>query len=281
MKQYLDRLNLIRTCGALKPQRATVDGKPIDMVSLFACPAMTFRLSDGFPILTTKNVSFRSVKLEMLWFLNGSTNNNDLTDQGVNIWSDWAEPDGELGPIYGSRWRHWPKPDGGEVDQIGRILQAIRELKDNPRASVGRRLILTAWDPAVHWDPDFSAPMACHTMTQFNVTDGELNAHMFQRSADFFLGVPYNMAGYGLLLSLMAKVTGLEPGTLYHSFGDAHVYTNHEAAIAEQLSRTPTRTPTPKLWLGEIPADLKDIDPDQIDLIDYAPQPAIKAKIAV
>jgi thymidylate synthase len=227
-------------------------------------------LADGFPLLTTKRIHVRSVVHELLWFLRGDTNVGYLNEHGVTIWDEWADPDGDLGPIYGHQWRSWPSHDGGTIDQLGRVVDLIRT---DPTS---RRLVVSAWNVA---DIDRMALPPCHCLFQFHVSgDGRLSCQLYQRSADVFLGVPFNLASYALLTALIAKATGLEPGHFVHTFGDAHLYLNHLEQARLQLSRTPG--PLPRLELGDV-TDLAAISADDIRIVDYSPQPAISAPIAV
>jgi thymidylate synthase len=228
-------------------------------------------LAEGFPLLTTKRIHVRSVVHELLWFLRGDTNVGYLNEHGVTIWDEWADPDGDLGPIYGHQWRSWPTPDGQTIDQLGRIVDTIRT---DPTS---RRLVVSAWNVA---DLDRMALPPCHCLFQFHVSgDGRLSCQLYQRSADVFLGVPFNLASYALLTSLVARVTGLEPGEFVHTFGDTHLYLNHLDQAREQLSREPG--PLPRLELDPGIADLADISADQIRVVEYHPQPTISAPIAV
>lgn len=271
MQPYLDLLREIRDHGRDKPQRAKLkDGSQPNAWSLFG-RQIRFDLRDGFPIVTTKKVPFRLIVGELLWYLSGSTNNNDLKALGVSVWDEWADPNtGELGPIYGKQWRRWQGAEG-EVDQIARLVDGIRTVIADPQSSVGRRLILTAWNPA---DLPIKAPAGCHTLAQFDVFDGELSCHLYQRSADIVLGVPWNIACYALLTHLLAKITGLQAREFIHSFGDVHIYQNHADGVREQLSREPRKLPT--LVIDDAVASLDGIQVDQIRLEGYHPHPAIR-----
>ncbi len=228
-------------------------------------------LAEGFPLLTTKRIHVRSVVHELLWFLKGDTNVGYLNEHGVTIWDEWADPDGDLGPIYGHQWRSWPTPDGQTIDQLGRIVDTIRT---DPTS---RRLVVSAWNVA---DLDRMALPPCHCLFQFYVSgDGRLSCQLYQRSADVFLGVPFNLASYSLLTALVARVTGLEPGEFVHTFGDTHLYLNHLDQAREQLSREPG--PLPRLELDPGITDLATVDAEQIRVLDYHPQPTISAPIAV
>ena len=227
-------------------------------------------LADGFPLLTTKKVHFKSIAIELLWFIKGMTNVRWLQDRGVSIWDEWADENGELGPVYGKQWRRWTSPDGEEIDQLAGLIEQIKATPDS------RRLVLSAWNPA---DVPSMALPPCHTLFQFKVLGGRLHLQLYQRSADMFLGVPFNIASYALLLAMVAKVTGYEPGTYVHTFGDAHVYTNHVGPVLEQLSRTP-RTP-PILNLNPDVTDLFAFEYGDITLKGYDPHPRITAPVAV
>jgi thymidylate synthase len=221
---------------------------------------------------------FRHIVAELLWFLSGSTNNNDLLKQGVTIWNAWADPaTGELGPVYGKQWRRWEGPGGKTVDQIANLVRDIAAVKDDPWHPAARRLLLTAWNPADMPPP--AVPTGCHTFAQFNVTAGRLSCHLYQRSADLLLGVPFNIASYALLTHLLAKVTGLGVGQYVHSFGDAHIYENHFAQVDEQLGREPL--PLPTLKLSDDITSIDGIRVDQIQLVGYQHHPPIKGEVAV
>jgi thymidylate synthase len=230
---------------------------------------MRFDLSAGFPLLTTKRVHFKSIVLELIWFLGGQTNVGWLRERGCTIWDEWADADGELGPVYGKQWRSWAAPDGRAIDQMADVVRAIRESPES------RRHIVTAWNPA---DVDDMALPPCHCLFQFHVAGGKLSCQLYQRSADLFLGVPFNIASYALLTAMVAKVTGLEPGEFIHTLGDAHLYLNHLDQAALQIGREPYAFPT--LHLAERD-DLFAFEPEDITLEGYRAHPAIKAPIAV
>ncbi|KJS44365.1 MAG: thymidylate synthase [Rhodospirillaceae bacterium BRH_c57] len=231
---------------------------------------MRFDLAAGFPAITTKKLHLRSIIHELLWFLRGDTNIAYLKEHGVSIWDDWADENGDLGPVYGAQWRSWPTPNGGSIDQIAQVVDQIRT---NPNS---RRLLVTAWNPA---QVDTMALPPCHCLFQFYVADGRLSCQLYQRSADIFLGVPFNIASYALLTLMVAQVTGLAPGEFVHTFGDAHLYLNHIGQAREQLSRPPRALPT--LHLNPAVTDLFAFRYDDIRLEGYAPHPHIKAPVAV
>jgi thymidylate synthase len=231
---------------------------------------MRFDLAAGFPLLTTKKVHFKSVAYELLWFLKGDTNVRWLQEHGVSIWDEWADASGELGPVYGSQWRSWPAPDGSAIDQIARVVESIRTRPDS------RRHIVTAWNPA---EIDKMKLPPCHVLFQFYVAEGRLSCQMYQRSADIFLGVPFNIASYALLTLMVSQVCGLKPGEFVHTLGDAHLYLNHLEQAGEQLSRSPR--PLPRLRLDPAAKDIFGFRYEDFTLEDYNPHPAIKAPIAV
>jgi thymidylate synthase len=231
---------------------------------------LRFDLADGFPLLTTKKLHLKSIVHELLWFLKGETNTRYLKDHGVSIWDEWADANGDLGPVYGYQWRSWPAPDGRHIDQIANLLA---ELKRNPDS---RRLIVSAWNVA---DLDRMALMPCHALFQFYVADGRLSCQLYQRSADIFLGVPFNIASYALLTMMVAQVCDLQPGDFVHTFGDTHLYLNHVDQAREQLSRSPRALPVMKL--NAAVRNLFDFRFEDFALERYDPHPAIKAPIAV
>ena len=262
--QYETLLKDIYERGAHKSDRTGTGTR-----SLFGCQ-MRFPLADGFPLVTTKKLHLRSIIYELLWFLSGSTNIKYLHDHKVTIWDEWADENGELGPVYGRQWRAWPTSDGRTIDQISEVLERIKKNPDS------RRLLVTAWNPA---EVDKMALPPCHCLFQFYVADGRLSCQLYQRSCDMFLGVPFNIASYSLLTHLIARECGLEVGEFVHTLGDAHIYSNHIEQVKEQLKRTPKKAPT--LWLNPEKKHLEDFDVDDIKVIDYDPAPAIKAPVAV
>lgn len=264
MQAYLDLLRHIKTHGTIKGDRTGTG-----TISTFGYQ-MRFDLSQGFPLLTTKKLHLRSIIYELLWFLRGETNIQYLHDHKVTIWDEWADANGELGPIYGYQWRSWPTPDGGHIDQITQLIDQIR---NNPNS---RRLIVSAWNVA---EIDKMALPPCHSLFQFYVADGKLSCQLYQRSADVFLGVPFNIASYALLTMMIAQVTGLTPGDFVHTLGDAHIYLNHQEQVEEQLSRTPRPLPTMKL--NPEVKSIFDFQYEDFTLERYDPYPTIKAPIAV
>lgn len=264
MQQYLDLLRRVRTDGIMRGDRTGTGTQ-----SVFG-HQMRFDLSQGFPCLTTKKLHLKSIIHELLWFLAGDTNIKYLKDHGVSIWDDWADENGELGPVYGHQWRSWPAPDGGTIDQIANILKSIR---DNPNS---RRHIVSAWNVA---EVDHMALPPCHCLFQFYVADGKLSCQLYQRSCDIFLGVPFNIASYALLTMMVAQVTGLKPGDFVHTLGDAHLYVNHLDQADEQLTRDPR--PLPTMWINPDVTDLFAFTFEDFELRGYDPHPHIKAPIAV
>src|SRR5271157_4036110 len=267
MRQYLDLLRDVRTHGVRKPTRAVLrsTGEKIDALSVFG-RQIRFDLGQGFPLVTTKRLSFHAIVHELIWFLRGSTNIAYLKEHGVTIWDEWADAEGELGPVYGKQWRSWRAPDGQAIDQIAYLIAGIKAVKADPAASVGRRLIVSAWNPA---DIADMALPPCHTLFQFNLTEGKLSCQLYQRSADLFLGVPFNIASYALLTCMVAQVCGLKPGDFVHTFGDLHLYDNHLDQAHEQLSRTPR--PLPRLALNPKIRELANFTYEDISLLDYNP----------
>ena len=264
MKQYLNLLNKIMTEGAVKTDRTGTGTK-----SIFG-HQMRFDLSEGFPLLTTKKLHLKSIIHELLWFLSGSTNIKYLQDNGVRIWNEWADENGELGPVYGHQWRSWPTADGGHIDQIAQIVDQIKHTPDS------RRIMCCAWNVA---DVPQMALPPCHCLFQFYVADGKLSLQLYQRSADTFLGVPFNIASYALLLMMMAQVCGLQPGEFIHTTGDTHLYLDHLEQAELQMTRTSRALPR-----MQINPDVKDIFSfkyEDFQLTDYDPWPHIKATVSV
>ena len=264
MRQYLDLLDTVLHKGVRKGDRTGTG-----TLSIFG-HQMRFDLADGFPAVTTKKLHVKSVVGELIWFLQGSTNVRWLQQQGISIWDEWADADGELGPVYGSQWRSWPAPDGRRIDQIAAVVHSIRTNPDS------RRHIVNAWNVA---DIEQMALPPCHTMFQFYVADGRLSCQLYQRSADVFLGVPFNIASYALLTHLIAQVTDLAPGEFVHTLGDAHLYLNHVEQAEVQLSREPR--PLPTLRLNPARRQIDEFEIADVELIGYDPHPGIKAPIAV
>jgi thymidylate synthase len=229
-----------------------------------------FDLSKGFPLVTTKRVHFKSIAYELLWFLRGDSNVGWLRDHGVTIWDEWADASGELGPVYGVQWRSWPTPGGGHIDQIAQVIEDIKRTPDS------RRLIVSAWNPA---DIPDMALAPCHALFQFYVADGKLSCQLYQRSADLFLGVPFNIASYALLTLMVAQQTGLEPGDFVWTGGDCHIYDNHVEQVAEQLTRDPY--PSPTLRITRKPESIFDYEYEDFEIVDYQHHPAIRAAVAV
>ena len=264
MQQYLDLLSRILNEGVHKGDRTGTG-----TLSVFG-NQMRFDLRDGFPLLTTKKLHLKSIIYELLWFLRGDTNVHYLQEHGVRIWNEWADENGELGPVYGHQWRSWPDYKGGTIDQITNVLEQI---KHNPNS---RRMLVTAWNPA---EVDEMALPPCHCLFQFYVADGRLSLQLYQRSADTFLGVPFNIASYALLLQMMAQVTGLEAGEFIHTTGDTHLYSNHLEQAKLQLTRTPR--PLPKMKINPDVKDLFAFRYEDFELVDYNPYPHISAEVAV
>ena len=264
MNQYHDLLERILSDGAEKTDRTGTGTK-----SVFGYQ-MRFDLASGFPMLTTKKLHLKSIVHELLWFLAGDTNIKYLNDNGVKIWDEWADENGELGPVYGSQWRSWPAADGATIDQIANVVAMIRKNPDS------RRLIVSAWNPA---EVDKMALPPCHCLFQFYVANGKLSCQLYQRSADVFLGVPFNIASYALLTMMMAQVTGLKPGDFVHSLGDAHLYSNHLDQARLQLTR-PTRT-LPTMKINPAVKDIFSFKYEDFTLENYDPHPHIKAEVAV
>ena len=264
MRAYLDLLDHVLTNGNLREDRTGTG-----TIGCFGYQ-MRFDLQEGFPVLTTKKLHLRSIIHELLWFLQGDTNIQYLKDNGVRIWDEWADENGDLGPVYGYQWRSWPNPDGTHTDQIAKLVEQI---KTNPYS---RRHVISAWNPS------FIGEMAlppCHCLFQFHVDNGRLNCQLYQRSADTFLGVPFNIASYALLTMMMAQVCDLEPGEFVHTFGDVHLYTNHVEQAREQLTREPR--PLPQMWMNPDVKDLFAFTYDDFKLLNYDPHPHIKAAVSV
>jgi thymidylate synthase len=264
MQQYLDLMRRVRTLGVCKSDRTGTG-----TLSIFG-HQMRFDLDAGFPLVTTKRVHLKSIIHELIWFLRGETNVRYLNANGVSIWDEWADANGELGPIYGRQWRSWAAPDGRTIDQIA---EAVATLKTNPDS---RRIIVTAWNPA---DIPAMALAPCHCLFQFYVAGGRLSCQLYQRSADVFLGVPFNIASYALLTLMMARVTGHAPGELIHTFGDAHLYRNHLVQADLQLARAPRQLP--RLLINPAVSSLCDFTIADFTLLGYDPHPHIKAEVAV
>lgn len=264
MKQYLDLMRFVKENGVRKEDRTGVG-----TVSVFGYQ-MRFNLAEGFPLVTTKKLHLRSIIYELLWFLQGDTNIRYLNENGVRIWNEWADDLGELGPIYGYQWRSWPTPDGGVVDQMSRLIEQIKHQPDS------RRLIVSAWNVA---DIEQMALPPCHCLFQFYTEYDRLSCQLYQRSADIFLGVPFNIASYALLTMMIAQVTGYEPGEFVHTFGDAHLYLNHLDQAELQLSRRPC--PLPTMRINSAVKDLYSFQYEDFELLNYEYHPHIKAPIAV
>jgi len=264
VREYHELLRLVLEKGRRKNDRTGVG-----TLSYFGAQAR-FDLARGFPLVTTKRVHFKSVLFELLWFIRGKTNIRFLTDHGVTIWNEWADKNGDLGRVYGAQWCDWRTPDGGSINQLRDVIDGIRQNPDS------RRLIVTAWNPG---EISQMALPPCHAMFQFYVQDGKLSCQLYQRSADLFLGVPFNIASYALLTSMVAAVCDLEPGDFIHTFGDIHIYQNHLEQVHEQLSRVPR--PLPSLRFLRRPKEISLFEYEDVQVIGYDPYPAIKAPIAV
>jgi len=264
MKQYLDLCRRILDEGVKKEDRTGTG-----TISVFG-HQMRFNLDDGFPLLTTKKLHLKSIIYELLWFLQGDTNVKYLQEHGVRIWNEWADADGELGPVYGHQWRSWPDYDGGTIDQISKVVEMIRHNPDS------RRMIVSAWNVA---EVDKMALPPCHTIFQFYVANGRLSLQLYQRSADTFLGVPFNIASYALLLQMMAQVTGLKAGDFVHTFGDVHIYTNHIEQVKLQLTREPK--PLPRMVINPDVKSIFDFKYEDFQLEGYEPWPHIAGKVSV
>ena len=264
MRQYLDLMKHVLEHGARKSDRTGTG-----TISIFGAQ-LRFDLGAGFPLLTTKKVHLKSIIHELLWFLKGETNTRYLRENGVTIWDEWADKNGELGPVYGYQWRSWPAPDGRHIDQVSQVIEQMRQNPDS------RRLVVSAWNVA---DLPKMALLPCHAFFQFYVAGGRLSCQMYQRSADLFLGVPFNIASYALLTLMVAQVCGLKPGDFVHTFGDTHLYLNHLDQAREQLSRSPRRLPA--MRLNPAVKDLFHFEYEDFTLENYDPHPAIKAPIAV
>lgn len=264
MKQYLDLMQHVLDNGTQKHDRTGTG-----TISVFGYQ-MRFNLQEGFPMVTTKKLHLKSIIHELIWFLQGDTNIKYLKDNGVRIWDEWADENGNLGPVYGSQWRSWPKPDGGHIDQITQIINTI---KNNPDS---RRIIVSAWNVA---EIENMALPPCHAFFQFYVADGKLSCQLYQRSADIFLGVPFNIASYALLTMMVAQVCGLEAGDFIHTFGDAHIYNNHLEQVKLQLSRDPKPLPTMKI--NPEVKDIFDFKFEDFELVNYEAHPHIKGIVAV
>jgi thymidylate synthase len=264
MRQYLDLMRHVRDHGTVKNDRTGTG-----TVSIFGYQ-MRFDLAEGFPLVTTKKLHVKSIIHELLWFLNGDTNVRYLNDHGVTIWDQWADEEGDLGPVYGRQWRSWPASDGEQIDQIDKLVQQIKSFPDS------RRLIVSAWNVA---DIERMKLPPCHTLFQFYVAGGRLSCQLYQRSADVFLGVPFNIASYALLTMMIAQVTDLEPGEFIHTFGDAHLYSNHVNQVALQLQRAPF--PLPTMQIAERGQGIFDFQYEDFRLQGYESHPHIKAEVAV
>ncbi len=264
MNQYENLLKHIYETGTFKSDRTGTGTK-----SIFGAQ-IRFNLQDGFPLITTKKVHLKSIIYELLWFIKGETNTKYLKENNVSIWDEWASPEGELGPVYGYQWRSWPTQDGGHIDQLSELIETIKKNPDS------RRMIVSAWNVA---DLSKMALMPCHAFFQFYVADGKLSCQLYQRSADMFLGVPFNIASYALLTMMIAKVCNLELGDFVHTFGDAHIYSNHFEQVELQLSREPRPYPTMKINGNQ--ETIFDFNYEDFELENYNPHPGIKGAVAV
>ena len=264
MKQYLELLRHIQEVGHSKEDRTGTG-----TISTFGYQ-MRFDLRDGFPLLTTKKLHLKSIIYELLWFLRGDTNVSYLQEHGVRIWNEWADEAGELGPVYGAQWRSWPDYAGGTIDQIQQVIDTLR------RDPMSRRMVVSAWNVA---QLDEMALAPCHCLMQFYVADGRLSLQLYQRSADVFLGVPFNIASYALLLLMVAQVTGLEPGEFVHSFGDVHIYRDHLEQVKEQLSREPRSLP--QMRLNPAVKEINDFRYEDFELVNYDPHPHIAGTVSI
>ncbi|MCQ2228140.1 MAG: thymidylate synthase [Bacteroidales bacterium] len=264
MKQYIDLIKRVLDEGVQREDRTGTG-----TIGVFG-HQMRFDLQEGFPLLTTKKLHLKSIIYELLWFIMGDTNVKYLQDNGVRIWNEWADENGDLGPVYGHQWRSWPAYDGTTIDQLGNVIEQI---KKNPNS---RRLLVSAWNVA---EVENMALPPCHTMFQFYVANGKLSCMLYQRSADIFLGVPFNIASYALLTMMIAQVCGLEPGEFVHTLGDAHIYTNHLEQVKEQITREPY--PLPKMRINPAVKDINDFKYEDFELVDYQAHPHIKGVVAV
>ena len=264
MQQYLDLLSHVMENGVDRGDRTGTGTRGVFGYQ------MRFNLADGFPMVTTKKLHKKSIVHELIWFLAGDTNITYLQENGVRIWDEWADDSGDLGPVYGKQWRRWEGPDGAVIDQVDKVIKAI---KTNPNS---RRHIVSAWNPA---DVDDMALPPCHCLFQFHVANGKLSCQLYQRSADIFLGVPFNIASYALLTHMMAQVCGLEVGDFVHTFGDAHIYSNHFEQVKEQLSRAPM--PLPRLKLNPDVSSIYDFKYEDVKILGYKAHPHIAGKVAV
>ncbi len=264
MKQYIDLINRVLTEGVKRDDRTGTG-----TIGVFG-HQMRFNLQDGFPLLTTKKLHLKSIIYELLWFIKGDTNIRYLQENGVRIWNEWADENGDLGPVYGHQWRSWPAYDGTTIDQLGNVIEQI---KNNPNS---RRLIVSAWNVA---EVENMALPPCHTMFQFYVANGKLSCMLYQRSADIFLGVPFNIASYALLTMMIAQVCGLKPGEFIHTLGDAHIYLNHLEQVREQITRQPY--PLPQMKINTQVTNINDFRYEDFELINYQAHPHIKGVVAV